>query len=728
MSIYLQVKRNVEAPASEYKAPPDTGFEAAWVRAFVGEQPPAMGSELRERFFPQLGTPDPDEPPAPGAVARRTVFLAHGSYGAVPTPVLETACGWMRKIEHNPVHFYYDLLFPYLVRSLRESAELVGALPTNVVLVTNVEFGIAAVLRSLELLPGDRLLALDFNYEAVLYALEEVAARTGAVIVRVPTTMPITQESIVRDVAAALDAPAAGKGPIKLAVFEHITSPTGQVDLDLEALGADYYVTNPHKWLCNARGCALLYVSRQHHARVHPVITTWGTNKGMHAEFVWQGTADYSTQISLAMAVRFFRWLGTSAVTRRNRDLALRAGDLLARVWGTHTLSSDPAMTASMAVVRVPDVYVDPAAPAGNAAGCADDTCSFSNLHDELLARHGVEVPVFVIHGQRYVRVSVHFYNDMDDVAHLARAMLAAQRYPPTHEAYDRLRNAFEPHDTSNKSGGDWGDAVDTPDNEPTLPPSTRTVEPDGTTVVTTYSFSEKNEIIKNVKRIRKKLVKTAVNHAVAERKKWKKFGESAGLPAGPDTNSTSLGEVVFLKLSWNTREQAKAAESEAKTPALAGNTNIMCRICKGEHWTTKCPYKDTYKPINEIKDASDLAKEDKAAGAGPSKYVAPGARSRAAGGPDLGTSMRTERRDDANTIRISNLSEDTTEDDVRALVSKFGSTSRVFVAWDRDLGVCKGFAFVGFYDKSAAERAIEKLNGYGYDNLILRVEWSKRD
>lgn len=26
----------------------------------------------------------------------------------------------------------------------------------------------------------------------------------------------------------------------------------------------------------------------------------------------------------------------------------------------------------------------------------------------------------------------------------------------------------------------------------------------------------------------------------------------------------------------------------------------VQCRICKGEHWTTKCPYKDTLAPLQE--------------------------------------------------------------------------------------------------------------------------------
>ncbi len=37
-----------------------------------------------------------------------------------------------------------------------------------------------------------------------------------------------------------------------------------------------------------------------------------------------------------------------------------------------------------------------------------------------------------------------------------------------------------------------------------------------------------------------------------------------------------------------------------------------------------------------------------------------------------------------------------------------------------------QGFAFVHFMNKKDAKKAIDTLNGYGYDHLILKVEWAK--
>ena len=37
----------------------------------------------------------------------------------------------------------------------------------------------------------------------------------------------------------------------------------------------------------------------------------------------------------------------------------------------------------------------------------------------------------------------------------------------------------------------------------------------------------------------------------------------------------------------------------------LSTKSMVTCRICKGDHWTTKCPYKDTLGP-SAIKDMEE--------------------------------------------------------------------------------------------------------------------------
>jgi translation initiation factor 3 subunit G len=51
-------------------------------------------------------------------------------------------------------------------------------------------------------------------------------------------------------------------------------------------------------------------------------------------------------------------------------------------------------------------------------------------------------------------------------------------------------------------------------------------------------------------RRIKRTLQKSVVDHAVAERQKWAKFGQEKGSKPGPDRATTTVGENVALKLS----------------------------------------------------------------------------------------------------------------------------------------------------------------------------------
>jgi translation initiation factor 3 subunit G len=82
--------------------------------------------------------------------------------------------------------------------------------------------------------------------------------------------------------------------------------------------------------------------------------------------------------------------------------------------------------------------------------------------------------------------------------------------------------------------------------------------------------------------------------------------------------------------------------------------------------------------------------------------------------------------RDDTAAIRISNLPESMVESDLEELVKKIGPHSKMYLARDKNTGMCKGFAYVHFKNRNDAATAIDVLNGFGYDHLILNVEWSK--
>jgi hypothetical protein len=54
-------------------------------------------------------------------------------------------------------------------------------------------------------------------------------------------------------------------------------------------------------------------------------------------------------------------------------------------------------------------------------------------------------------------------------------------------------------------------------------------------------------QITRKIKRV---LQKSVVEHTVAERKKWPKFGKERGNKEGPDRATTTVGENVALKMT----------------------------------------------------------------------------------------------------------------------------------------------------------------------------------
>jgi translation initiation factor 3 subunit G len=258
-----------------------------------------------------------------------------------------------------------------------------------------------------------------------------------------------------------------------------------------------------------------------------------------------------------------------------------------------------------------------------------------------------------------------------------------------------------------------WGDDLDDSDEEPTevvsktnIPPTQYSrVDNKGVQIVTSYHVNESGQLIKTItkQKISKRIVKEP--KGIQERRKWKKFGQALiDEKEGTETTVRSKDEV-FLE------DPHKDTDLQEDDPAkaIAGNLN--------EFWK-----KQQTRQLERKYDIQPEAAEENAAGGDwtqvgrPGKYVPPAAR---AGAP-------VKRQDDMNSIRVTNLSENTTENDLQELFSRFGRVARVYLAKDKETLQSRGFAFVSFHDREEAALAMEKLQGFGYDHLILKLEWAR--
>lgn len=377
--------------------------------------------------------------------------LNHGSFGATPSVVLAAQRAWTDRLEADPTRFVSLELEPAMDATRAALGAFVHADSDDLALVPNATAGVNTVLRSLEptLRAGHELLTTDHAYNAVKTALEAVARRSGARVVVAPVPFPVDgPESVVSAVLALVGS------RTRLVVLDHITSATalifpitelvaelthrgvdtlvdgahapGQVDLDLDALGAAYYTANLHKWVCAPKGAAFLHVRRDRQSLIRPLSISHGANSPrtdrspFRLEFDWTGTADLSAWLVVPDAIRFGDELlagGWSALRERNRELCLAARDLLCR-----SLETPPPAPASMigcmASVGLPPV-TDPAQVQGVAL-------YGDPVHDALLTA-GMQVMVTPWPQrpdggpwQRLIRISVAAYNELPQYERLA--------------------------------------------------------------------------------------------------------------------------------------------------------------------------------------------------------------------------------------------------------------------------------------------------------------------
>lgn len=278
-----------------------------------------------------------------------------------------------------------------------------------------------------------------------------------------------------------------------------------------------------------------------------------------------------------------------------------------------------------------------------------------------------------------------------------------------------------------------WGDMMEDLDGSPSLPPPSQMVEGNLKKMIE-YKYNDEGKAIKITRVYSLQTIK--VSKSIARRKTWKKFGLAVtDNPNGPDPSTTFVGDDVFLTFTTNKEELDDDKENPLNK--LKGSSSIVkCRVCKGDHWTTKCPYKDSLQPLKDIED-KEKGKDGVDAGPAASegggkiaggKYVPPSLRGGVDASQRRGETMNNSRRqtDEAATLRVTNLSEDACESDLQELFRPFGPIARVYLAKDKITNQSKGFAFVSYIKREDAARAIQSLSGYGYDHLILNVEWAK--
>ncbi|RKQ73125.1 aminotransferase class V-fold PLP-dependent enzyme [Oceanibaculum indicum] len=361
------------------------------------------------------------------------LFLNHGSYGATPKAVLAEQRRWQALMEENPVNFMRRVLPPALAQARVDLARFLRADPGDLGFVENATGGVNAVLRSLDFAQSDEILVTSHGYNAVKQTVHFIEEKTGAAIKIAEVPFPLDGPGAI---TAAVTSNLSDR--TRLVILDHITSPTatiqplkeliavcksekrlvlvdgahapGMLDLDVPAIGADFYTGNCHKWLCAPKGCAFLWVAPDRQTGIHPTTISHPFRTGFAEEFSWTGTRDASASLSVGATIGFFDTIGgLPAVRAYCQGLATEAAEMLSSAWGT-PIGTPASLRGSMAVIGLPERFRD---------------IPVQEVLDGLWERHRIEVPVHHFGGDPWVRISAAPYNHIQEYEVLRNAVLA---------------------------------------------------------------------------------------------------------------------------------------------------------------------------------------------------------------------------------------------------------------------------------------------------------------
>ena len=253
-------------------------------------------------------------------------------------------------------------------------------------------------------------------------------------------------------------------------------------------------------------------------------------------------------------------------------------------------------------------------------------------------------------------------------------------------------------------------DGLEDDDNLPDLPMRVETeVDVNGHKTITTYRSDESGKKFKMTRVVKVTKKTTKLHKAVLERRKWPKFGEVKGNKPGYqgpgytdghtclDASDQVLDMTPKTKIAEESNESATRAFEkmnvgtfEAWRPKQRGEGEMLDEGAVGRFGAGGGDMAGLGGGSGCGGLAALAAAQDAKLGGG-SGYVPPGMRN-ADGSRNqelVGTAL--PERDDSCTVRVSNLSEDVKDPDLRELFHRFGAIQRIYLAKDRETQQSRG-------------------------------------
>ena len=271
-----------------------------------------------------------------------------------PAPVRDAIDAHRRGLDDNPVDYLHQNQGRLEADVLRAASAYLGVAPVDIALTDSTTMGLGLLYNGLGIRADQDILTTAHDFYATHEALRLKAARSGATLrlVRLYTDpASASQDQIVSSLAAAITdhtrvvavtwvhSSTGVKLPIR-ALADVVTQANvgrdpgdrallcvdgvhglGVEDIDLAALGCDFFVAGCHKWLFGPRGTGFVWGQPRAWPAATPTIPTFSDASAPAGAMTPGGFHSFEHRWALAQAFDLHRQIGKARVTARIHEL-----------------------------------------------------------------------------------------------------------------------------------------------------------------------------------------------------------------------------------------------------------------------------------------------------------------------------------------------------------------------------------------------------------------------
>ncbi len=354
--------------------------------------------------------------------------LNNGGVSPQPIPVQKAMIRFYEMCNEGPTYYMWQILDQGREPLRRRLAGLAGCDPDEIAINRNSSEALETVIFGLPLKAGDEVVLARQDYPNMINAWKQREKRDGIVLKWVNLELPSQDEDYLFNTYAK-----AFTSKTRLVQITHVINWNGQViparriadaahergievlidaahsfahlEYRIPDLGADYYGTSLHKWLCAPFGSGMLWIKKDKISGIWPLMAAPQPDSDDIRKFESLGTRSLPIEHAIGEAIDFEEMIGSSRKAKRLWHLKDYWTSRALQIPGVSIGSPlDPGWSGAIALLQM-------------------EGKSPSQVAEFLFSRYRIHTVAIEWENIKGVRITPHVYTSLKDLDLLVNAI-----------------------------------------------------------------------------------------------------------------------------------------------------------------------------------------------------------------------------------------------------------------------------------------------------------------